>query len=336
MIFNFQIAPKTVKEISTVNIDFDETKKFPALNIGVDSYVVSSEIQTGINFDTNYIHNIQIGNYCSIATYLTMVINLTHDYKSVTTSAASFLLDGDVRIRRKGQIIIQNDVYIGNRVMIMSGVKIGNGAIIGAGSIVAKDIPPYAIAVGNPCKVIKYRFEPDQIEKLQLIRWWDFSVQYLTKHADMFSKSIEAFIDNFYPEALERKQQSLNVNLGTRGVTYLFFPDFNEQFPIWEKVLKSFCTTFTCHDDVTLLIFIRKSSCTQSQLDSLRTTVNSYKESPNVVVYSEDILDERRLFIQADYFVTTRNINTVRWTTYADEFNVKILSGVDIPIFDSL
>jgi virginiamycin A acetyltransferase len=255
----------------------------------------------------------------------------------VTTSAASFLPEGEVRIRRKGQIIIQNDVYIGDRVTIMSGVKIGNGAVVGAGSVVSKDIPPYAIAVGNPCKVIKYRFEPDQIEKLQLIRWWDFSIPYLMKHADMFSKNMEVFIDRFYPEAYERKQQLLDISLETTGrLTYLFFPDFNDQFPIWEKVLKSFCTTFTRYDDVTLLIFIQKTCCIQSQLDSLQTIVNGYKEGPDVVAFCEDVFDERRLFMRVDYFITTRNINTVRWSTYADEFNVKVLSGVDMPIFDRL
>ncbi len=54
-------------------------------------------------------------------------------------------------------VYIGNDVWIGRRVIILPGVHIGNGAVIGAGAVVAKDIPEYAIAVGNPVRVIGYR-----------------------------------------------------------------------------------------------------------------------------------------------------------------------------------
>lgn len=56
-------------------------------------------------------------------------------------------------------VIIGNDVWIGGRVTILPGVHIGNGAIIGAGAVVTKDVPEYAIAVGNPAIVKKYRKE---------------------------------------------------------------------------------------------------------------------------------------------------------------------------------
>jgi acetyltransferase-like isoleucine patch superfamily enzyme len=57
----------------------------------------------------------------------------------------------------KEDIIIGDDVWIAASVTILKGVKIGKGAVIGAGSVVIKDIPEYAIAVGNPARVIKYR-----------------------------------------------------------------------------------------------------------------------------------------------------------------------------------
>ena len=58
--------------------------------------------------------------------------------------------------------------------LILSGVKIGKGAIIGAGAVVAKDIPSYAIAVGNPCKVVKYRFSQEVIKKIEKFKYLEY------------------------------------------------------------------------------------------------------------------------------------------------------------------
>lgn len=66
-------------------------------------------------------------------------------------------------------VIIEEDVYIGANVIILKGVRIGRGAIVGAGSVVAKSVPPYGIAVGNPAKVIKYRFTQEQIAEHERI-----------------------------------------------------------------------------------------------------------------------------------------------------------------------
>lgn len=52
--------------------------------------------------------------------------------------------------------------WIGAGVIILDGITIGDGCIIGAGSVVTKSLPPFSIAVGNPCKVIKYRIDEHQ------------------------------------------------------------------------------------------------------------------------------------------------------------------------------
>jgi len=77
----------------------------------------------------------------------------------------------------KGDTIVGNDVWIGQHVTIMPGVHIGDGAIIGANSVVASDIPPYAVAVGNPCHVIKKRFDDELIELLLKFKWWDKPIE---------------------------------------------------------------------------------------------------------------------------------------------------------------
>ena len=72
--------------------------------------------------------------------------------------------------------MLEDDVWIGNNAMILSGVTIGQGAVVAGGAVVTKDVEPYAIVAGNPAKVIKYRFEPEIIEKLK-----EFDFSKLTK-----------------------------------------------------------------------------------------------------------------------------------------------------------
>ena len=76
----------------------------------------------------------------------------------------------------KGDTVIGNDVWIGQNATIMPGVHIGNGAIIGTNATVASDIPPYCIAVGNPAKVIRKRFDEETISLLEQLQWWNKSV----------------------------------------------------------------------------------------------------------------------------------------------------------------
>jgi serine acetyltransferase len=99
----------------------------------------------------------------------------------------------------KGDIIVENDVWIGAKATIMSGVKIGNGSIVGSGSVVTKDVPPYAIVVGNPAIVVKYRFTEEQIQKLLDISWWSWDEEKIRDNAmNMWSSDIESFIEKHY------------------------------------------------------------------------------------------------------------------------------------------
>ncbi len=77
----------------------------------------------------------------------------------------------------KGDTVIGNDVWIGQNATVMPGVHIGDGAIIGANSVVASDIPPYTVAVGNPCRVVKKRFDDELTELLLEFKWWDKSIE---------------------------------------------------------------------------------------------------------------------------------------------------------------
>jgi len=71
--------------------------------------------------------------------------------------------------------VIGNDVWVGANSVILKGVVVGDGAIVGASAVVTKDVPPYAIVIGNPAKIIKYRYTQEDINWLLNLQWWNFS-----------------------------------------------------------------------------------------------------------------------------------------------------------------
>jgi hypothetical protein len=94
-----------------------------------------------------------------------------------------------------GDTVIGSDVWLTMRTFVRSGVTIGDGAIVASGAVVNKDVPPFAIVGGNPAKVIRYRFTPEQIEALLQIRWWDWPDALVVEATPLLSGTdIDAFI----------------------------------------------------------------------------------------------------------------------------------------------
>lgn len=100
--------------------------------------------------------------------------------------------------RRKDQVNMGHDIWIGHGATVLAGVSIGTGAIIGAGAVVSKDIPPYGVAVGVAAQVIKYRFDEDVRERLIALAWWDWEHDRLAAALDDF-RNLEAaaFCDKY-------------------------------------------------------------------------------------------------------------------------------------------
>lgn len=165
--------------------------------------IINSSLGFGTYLGENCnLPNTEIGSYCSIAANV-KILPYTHPTSNLVSTHPAFfsllkqagftyarkqLFEEELFFDKKSRINVKigHDVWIGTNVLILGGVEIGNGAILAAGSIVTKNVPAYAIVGGIPAKVIRYRFEEDEIKFLNKIEWWEKSPQWLLKHSSLF------------------------------------------------------------------------------------------------------------------------------------------------------
>lgn len=128
--------------------------------------------------------NLRIGNFCSIADNVCFVMGAEHNLNTISTFPfkAKCLYKEENEAFSKGDIIIEDDVWIGYSAIIMSGVHIGQGAVIAAGAVVTKDVLPYAIVGGTPAKVIKYRFSNEMIKELLKVDFSKLTKEMVAEH----------------------------------------------------------------------------------------------------------------------------------------------------------
>jgi len=100
--------------------------------------------------------------------------------------------------RAEQKTYIGHDTWIGHGAIIMPALTIGNGAVVGSGAVVTKDVAPYSIVAGTPAKPIKQRFPAALVEKLERIRWWDWSYETIRERLDDFSLPAAEFADKYY------------------------------------------------------------------------------------------------------------------------------------------
>lgn len=124
-----------------------------------------------------------IGKFCQIADGVQFITSsANHRYDGISTFPFA-VFGGGAREGRASlpsggaDTVIGHDVWIGQGARILPGAQIGNGVIVGAGAVVAGQIPPYSVIVGNPCSVLRRRFDLAQIEKLEQVRWWDWPIE---------------------------------------------------------------------------------------------------------------------------------------------------------------
>ena len=136
----------------------------------------------------------KVGRYCSFAEHV-HIYNRNHPLAFKSTHPFFFnrsLGYVETECVPYRTIEIGNDVWVGQNAIILSSVtNIGDGAVIGAGTIVTKNVPDFAVIVGNPGKVIRYRFSQQTIRKLKQEQWWDKDIEDLRANLSDFVRVLE-------------------------------------------------------------------------------------------------------------------------------------------------
>ena len=168
-------------------------------NIEVGEYTYYDDIDGAERFEERVTHHypfigdkLVIGKFCAIGRGVEFVMNgANHRMCSVSTYPFNIMGEGWEKctprlddLPLKGDTVVGNDVWFGQNVTVMPGVHIGDGAIIAANSVVASDIPPYCVAGGNPCRIIRKRFDDELIAYLLELKWWDWPPEKIVRNLE--------------------------------------------------------------------------------------------------------------------------------------------------------
>ena len=157
------------------------------ISVGIGTYGCINAI------NTRNTSKLVIGNYCSIADDVVFVVCSDHPLNYLSTFPFKSVLFGgrNVDALSKGDIVVDDDVWIGYGATILSGVHIGQGAVVAAGAVVSKDVSPYTVVGGVPAKVIKHRFSQPVIDYLITFDYGALTEELARSHIDVFYKPID-------------------------------------------------------------------------------------------------------------------------------------------------
>ncbi len=237
------------------------------------------------------------------------------------------------------QIIIGHDVWIGRGATIMSGIKIGNGAVIGAQAVIVKDVPPYAVVVGNPGKVIKYRFNKDIISKLKAIKWWYWSQDEIIENKNIINNPT-AFVEKFYCTNITNIIQNTTTDylkkIRSEGYrVYYFIPDFNWEHGVWEKVMKEYFTRYTVRDKVAVIFEIIDEVQQAQYLKKVYKWITALgNNAPLIITNNSQNQLSLAVLQNIDVFITTQAYESTQCIDYMQDYGGEIVSGLNDIIFE--
>jgi len=168
--------------------------QYPRYTVGVGTYGIPEVLEFGD--DTV----LRIGSYTSIAAGVRVLLGGEHRTDWITTYPFPAMINGLEDIKdyapSKGDVVIGSDCWICAGATILSGVTIGHGAIVAAGAVVGRDVAPFSVVGGVPCKFIRWRFEENVREQLLQAAWWDWPKDEVKSVArKLCSSDMDGFLD---------------------------------------------------------------------------------------------------------------------------------------------
>lgn len=309
-----------ITKINFANFDISvrnlQINQYPIVTLGEGSYIVGAKLA----YDDAEKAHILVGRYSSLAHDLTFNIGINHNYHRVSSYPFENIdiwrdycaLGGNDC--NHNQIIIGHDVWIGAGATIMSGVRIGNGAVVGASATVAKDIPPYAIVVGNPARVIKYRFTEDVIAKLQAIKWWEWPVERI-REALPLMRDTEEFINKYQVALKISASTEISVAVAELRKTHQIYhlcPDIDSEWQVWRSFVQEYIHKFYGNELVVLLLWLPEERRLAADCEiEIRKMLGKVGEmAPQIMTYRGSKEKMRSIINDVDVIVTTKSIET--------------------------
>lgn len=332
------LASKNVKQLTTLT--WSQTndgglKDFPAIVLdrysGITGLTIWSRLGEEVGVEGGC-YSVYVGSFCPFSSQIVFLPDMDHDYCSVSLSGQiPNLIPISHKKRRKGSIIIQNDVWIGYGVTILGGVTVHNGAVIGANSTVTKDVPPYAIVAGNPAHVVKYRFDPETIERLQRIQWWYWDDKTIKKRSEWFKRSPEEFAEKFDAPFEPGRLIDAQIDGISRENLYLIFEDLDNQYSILGRIIKTFAQTHSEQD--CLIVSVPKDGAEERKVRIIYELAEGIESNCGLYVRCSRSNEIPKLISTCGTLITSRVLELVKYTCIADLAHTDVVSGFDVPVF---
>ena len=311
-------------------------RSYHLISMGRKSYISQAWLDYG-----SIRTSILIGRYTSIAHRVVFEIGLNHNHNLVSSypfrdyEAMGKPDNTDIGHYYENnhyQIIIGNDVWIGEGVKILGGVHIGNGAVIGMGAVVTRDVPPYAVVVGNPARFVKYRFDEDVIAKLEEIKWWNWEEDAIDSAMSEMNDPY-AFAQKYYKGLNIPRNEFTNamdqmVNAG--GKIYYYVLDYDAPRPFWYKVLYMFKRAFE-HDNTQMLIIeFPKEHANNDVFFPANTIIDRFcSECKGIIKIVKKDSASTAVFFHASTYIAGADIRSLAYIDMAEYLGMTVKSACD-------
>ena len=325
---NYKIKVK-INKSDTIFQTYNSARKNKILTIGPHSYVEQIQIDIGIEERSH----ILIGKFCSISLDVVFEIGQNHPMYSASTypfRAIPPLAPGI--IDNHYHIILGNDVWVGRGAMFLSGVRVGNGAIIGAGAVVRKDVPPYAIVIGNPARIVKYRFSKKTIAQFQRIKWWNWPFEKILEHIDEMDNG-EVFAEHYdreLPETQTDATDTLKKQRAKGKTIFSYTIDPKDTKPTWEGVVDQYLFNFNKYTEAILVL--RALSGSEEILRQIKEKLSSSRDNalhPEVFLYNDDDITSMELMRYTDVYLVGASPHHIYDMDWVDNFGIVVRSAFD-------